>query len=101
MVEKRYEWADQEGVLPGVKAASMREVLEAEARRPLFGQSKELGKTIQDPIEDDEARANGAVMLAAPDLYEALSDLCAKTGSAFPVETSAGFAALRKARGEA
>lgn len=33
----------QEGVLPGVKAASMREVLEAEARRPLFGQSKELG----------------------------------------------------------
>ena len=73
----------QEGVLPGVKAASMREVLEAEARRPLFGQS------------------NGAVMLAAPDLYEALSDLCAKTGSAFPVETSAGFAALRKARGEA
>lgn len=59
------------------------------------------GKTIQDPIEDDEARANGAVMLAAPDLYEALSDLCAKTGSAFPVETSAGFAALRKARGEA
>ena len=33
----------QEGVLPGVKAASMKEVLEREAQRPLYGQDKPLG----------------------------------------------------------
>jgi hypothetical protein len=67
----------------------------------------DLAEIYADDCDPVEAHANAHLIAAAPDLYEALEELCLAaggmpmTGIEFERRRQAGISALAKARGEA